>query len=290
MSTILASRAADILPRAPVGDVIEAVFDWLGVALAPLWDFISLVIQTLFDWVSYVLLTPPAISLVLSGAVIAWLARGWRFGIVTLIGMALTDSMQQWQSAMQTLSLILIAGAIAAVIGVPVGILASRQKLVSAVIRPALDFMQTLHPFVYLPITIAFFSIGVVSGTVATIIFAMPPAVRLTELGIRQVDKEMVEAGEAFGARPRQILTRIQVPLAVPTIMAGINQVIMLSLSMVVLAGLVGTPGLGQTIVFALSRVNIGLAFEAGIALVVIAIFLDRTTGVIGQRSAARQG
>ncbi len=146
--------------------------------------------------------------------------------------------------------------------------------------------MQTMPAFVYLIPTLFFFSIGVVPGIVSTIVFAMPPGVRLTELGIRQVDKEMVEAGHAFGAPPRQILTRIQIPLAMPTIMAGVNQVIMLSLSMVVIAGIVGAGGLGGEVLSGITRLDLGKGFEAGVSVVILAIYLDRLTAALGARSA----
>lgn len=279
--------AQQVIPTIPVGDAVEAVIDWLQTNLAALWTFIELVLEASYGWLLDVLSTPYAIALILAAGLLAWLVRSWKFAIFALLGFALVEAMGMWQATMETLALVLIAAVIAAVIAVPMGILAARNDAVSATVRPVLDFMQTLHPFVYLIPVIAIFSIGTVPGIVATVIFAMPPGVRFTELGIRQVDREVVEAGEAFGARPGQILANIQLPLALPTIMAGLNQVIMLSLSMVVLAGFVGAGGLGATIVFALGRVDVGLGFEGGIAIVVLAIFLDRLTGAIGR---PRQG
>jgi ABC-type proline/glycine betaine transport system permease subunit len=171
-------------------------------------------------------------------------------------------------------------------VSIPLGIAAARNDVVSRVVRPVLDLMQTMPAFVYLIPAIFFFSIGVVPGVVATVIFALPPGVRLTELGIRGVDAEMVEAGEAFGTPPGRILTRIQIPLAMPSIMAGINQLIMLSLSMVVIAGMVGAGGLGNEVLEGIQRVDIAQGFEGGLAVVVLAIFLDRITVALGDRTA----
>lgn len=278
-----------VIPELPVGEWIEAGIDWLEENLAALWDLVTLVLSTLYQWLETALLAPPAIALILAAGALAWLVRGWRFAIVALIGFALIRSMAMWEASMSTLALVLVAAVMSAAVAIPVGILAGRNDTVSAGIRPVLDFMQTLHPFVYLVPAIVIFGVGTVPGIVATIVFGMPPGVRLTELGIRQVDKEVVEAGEAFGARPRQVLARIQIPLALPTVMAGLNQVIMLSLSMVVLAGLVGAGGLGAEIISAISRIDTALAFEAGIAVVILAIFLDRITGAVGRRASRHQ-
>jgi ABC-type proline/glycine betaine transport system permease subunit len=181
-----------------------------------------------------------------------------------------------------TLALVLVASVIAIGLSIPLGILAAKSSLASSVIRPILDFLQTMPAFVYLVPALILFRVGEVPGIVATIIFAMAPGVRLTELGIRGVDKEVVEAGQAFGASPWRILRQIQLPLATPTIMAGINQVIMLSLSMVVIAGMVGAGALGGEIVASLSRLDVALGFEAGFAVVILAIFLDRVTAALG--------
>lgn len=185
---------------------------------------------------------------------------------------------------MSTLSLVLVATLVTLVIAVPLGIWASRSDRVSAVLRPVLDFMQTMPAMVYLIPGIIFFGVGVVPGIIATIIFSLPPGVRMTELGIRQVDGELVEAANAFGTTPRNTLVRVQLPLALPTIMAGINQVIMLGLSMVVIAGMVGGGGLGGAVYRAIGSVDIGLGFEAGISIVILAMYLDRMTGALGRQ------
>ncbi|GAB3482923.1 ABC transporter permease [Nocardiopsis coralliicola] len=220
-------------------------------------------------------------------ALLATVIASWKVGLFTVLGFLLIMSMDKWENAMNSLALIVVATFVAVIISIPIGILAAKSDRVSTVVKPILDFMQTLPAFVYLLPAIAFFSIGAVPGVIATVIFAMPPGVRLTELGIRQVDKELVEAGEAFGAPDMQILRRIQLPLALTTIMAGVNQVIMLSLSMVVIAGMVGAGGLGNDVYTGIAQGNIPVGFEGGIAVVILAIYLDRLTGAVTRFSPA---
>lgn len=217
--------------------------------------------------------------------VLALVTKGWKLALGTAIGFFLIFLMNQWDNAMQTIALVLVTTLMAALIAVPTGILAARSTIASTIVRPVLDFMQTMPAFVYLIPAIVLFRTGVVPGIVASIVFATAPGVRFTELGIRQVDAEVVEAGRAFGATPRRILRQIQLPLALPTIMAGINQVIMLSLSMVVIAAMVGAPGLGQPVVSALTGVRLGLGVEAGLAVVILAMYLDRVTAALGDRA-----
>nr|WP_221443206.1 ABC transporter permease subunit [Nocardiopsis algeriensis] len=227
---------------------------------------------------------PRALLMILLMSLLALAVAGWRLGLFGLLALSLVASVGQWSNAMDTLGLVLVASAIAVVIAIPIGILAAYSDLVSKIVKPVLDLMQTLPAFVYLIPAIFFFSIGAVPGVVATIVFAMPPGVRLTELGIRQIDRELVEAGEAFGASSRRILTGIQLPLALPTIMAGVNQVIMLGLSMVVIAGMVGAGGLGSDVYQGITRNDGALGFEAGIAVVILAIFLDRLTAAVTRK------
>jgi len=239
------------------------------------------VLETALQW-------PPALAMAIALALVALLVRNWRFGLFTLVSFGLIATMDMWGEAMSTLSLVLVASLVAALIGLPLGILAARRSGFSSLIRPLLDFMQTMPSFVYLIPAIIFFGIGKVPGVVATVVFSMPPAVRLTELGLRQVDPEVVEAGEAFGASPRKILTQIQIPLALPTIMAGVNQVIMLALSMVVISGIVGAGGLGAVVFRGVTRLDVGLGFEGGLSVVILAIFLDRITSAFGERASKR--
>ena len=276
--------------RLPLGDWVESGVDVLTEAFRPVFDLIRFVFEALYDAVEFVLITPPFWAVILVAGLLAFAVKGWKFTIGSVIGLLAIVGMNQWEHAMESLSLVLVASTIAVVISVPLGILAARSNVASASIRPVLDFMQTLPAFVYLVPALILFRVGVVPGIVATIIFAMAPGVRLTELGIRGVDREVVEAGHAFGSSPWRILRQIQLPLATPTIMAGVNQVIMLSLSMVVIAGIVGAGGLGGDVVQALSRIDVALGFEAGVSVVILAIFLDRLTGALGgpRRSGLR--
>ena len=282
---ITAAETQSGLPRAPLGEWVEAFVSWVTSTFAWLFDLVKSVLTWLFDQLDTVLSGPPfwIIALVLAG--LALWARGWKLGLGAFIGFAVIDMVGQWGNAMDTLALVIIASAIALLIAIPLGIWAARNDSVSQLLRPVLDFMQTMPAFVYLIPTVVIFLTGEVPGIVATVIFALAPGVRFTELGIRQVDREVVEAGHAFGAAEGRIMRQIQLPLALPTIMAGINQVIMLSLSMVVIAGMVGAVGLGSDVVRALQRVNISLGFEAGLAVVILAMFLDRVTSALGDRA-----
>lgn len=272
----------NIVPRIPVGDWIETGLDWIKDTFDPLLDVVRSVGNTLVDGLTEILMYPPELVMVLILAVLAWVVRSWKLALGTALSFLLIMSMDQYDHAMETLSLVLISTLIALVIAIPVGIWAAKSDTVSAIVRPILDFMQTMPAMVYLIPAVFFFSLGAVPGMFATIIFSLPPGVRLTELGIRQVDSETVEAGESFGATEWEILRGIQIPLAIPSIMAGINQVIMLALSMVVIAGMVGADGLGKEVVSALSTVNIAKGVEAGLSIVILAIFLDRLTSALG--------
>ncbi|GAB3493425.1 ABC transporter permease [Amycolatopsis cihanbeyliensis] len=276
--------------RIPVGEWTEEAIDWLQSVLGPVFEFVREVLLGAYENLADLLQFPAAWVMILILGGLGVLARGLVFGIGSIVALLLIQLMEQWPNAMQTLALVIVSVAVAGVLTVPIGILAAKSRMVSSIVRPVLDFMQTMPPLVYLIPAVVIFQVGVVPGIIATIIFAMPPGIRLTELGIRQVDPEVVEAGHAFGSSPGKILRHIQLPLALPTIMAGINQVIMLALSMVVLAGFVGGPGLGQEVLSAISRVDVGLGMEAGLSVVILAIYLDRVTAALGARSAvARQ-
>lgn len=272
------------MPRLPLGEWVDSAVDFLQRHLSWLFDAISSLVTGMYDAVDAVLNGPEPLLLAGILAVLAWWLRGLLAAVLAFVGFALIDSIELWELAMSTLSLVLVATIVILVIAVPLGVWASRSATVSAVIRPVLDFMQTMPAMVYLIPGIIFFGVGVVPGIIATIIFALPPGVRMTELGIRQVDAELVEAAEAFGTSPRNTLLRVQLPLALPTIMAGINQVIMLGLSMVVIAGMVGGGGLGGAVYRAIGNVDIGLGFEAGVSIVILAMYLDRLTGALGRQ------
>ncbi|MDQ0646478.1 glycine betaine/proline transport system permease protein [Microbacterium natoriense] len=266
----------------PVGAWVESAVDWIKANLDGFLDVVSFVVTFLVEGLTFLLLLPYFYVVIVVAALIAWLVRSWQLAIGTVISFGLIVAMGLWVPAMQTLALVLVAALVAVLIAIPLGIWSARNPTVRAVLKPVLDFMQTMPAFVYLIPAIVFFSIGVVPGLVATVIFALPPGVRLTELGIRGVDSETVEAGQAFGATPSQILRGIQLPLAMPTILAGVNQVIMLALSMAVIAGMAGADGLGKMVVEAISTVNIAKGVEAGLGVVLIAVFLDRVTAALG--------
>jgi glycine betaine/proline transport system substrate-binding protein len=270
------------VPRLPLGDWVDSGVEWLLNHMSWLFDAIKAVVEGMYDGVNAVLTAPE--SLLLAGilAVLAWWLRGLVAGVLAFAGFALIDSLDLWDRAMSTLALVLVATVIALVISIPLGIWSARSKAVSAALRPVLDLLQTMPSMVLLIPAMLFFGLGTAAGVIATLIFALAPGVRMTELGIRQVDAELVEAAEAFGTTPRDTLLRVQLPLALPTIMAGINQVIMLSLSMVVIAGMVGTGGLGGAVNEAIGQLDIGFGFEAGVGIVVLAIYLDRITGALG--------
>ncbi|MCX7522803.1 proline/glycine betaine ABC transporter permease [Microbacterium sp. STN6] len=272
----------DALFRLPLGNWVEDFVDFVTTALKGLFDVIRAIFGGFYEGVDWVFAAPPFWVLMIVIVALSLWARGWLFGIGAAIGLVLIYGVNQWDNAMHTIALTLVATIISVLISIPVGIWMSRSPGASATIRPILDFLQTMPAFVYLIPAIILFSVGAVPGIVATILFAIAPGVRLTELGIRGVDKEVVEAGHAFGASPGRILRQIQLPLARPTIMAGINQVIMLSLSMVVIAGMVGSPGLGKPIVASFQTIDVGLGFEAGLSVVIVAILLDRLTSTLG--------
>ncbi len=266
------------MPQIDIGAPVGAFVDWLTANLGPLFNVISAIMLFLLDAVLIVLTAPSPYIVILVFVALALLERKWGFGLFTLIAFLLILAMGLWVEAMQTLALVMVATIFAVAIGLPVGIWAARSRRVSNVGRPVLDFMQTLPVFVYLIPAVFFFGIGAVPGVVATLVFAIPPAVRLTELGIRSVDKEVTEASIAFGAKPRQMLREVQLPLAMPSIMAGVNQTLMMALSCVVIAGLVGAGGLGAVVVRGISTLDVGAGFEGGIAVVFLAIYLDRLT------------
>lgn len=272
------------MARIPLGDWVEHGVTFLRDHFQPLFDAVTTVVSGMYDGVDAVLGAPQPLLLAGILAVVALWLRGPLAALLSFAGLALIDSVQQWDQAMSTLSLVLVASVITVVLAVPLGIWAARSAKVSAALRPVLDLMQTMPAFVYLIPGIFFFGVGQVPGIIATIVFSLPPGVRMTELGIRQVDGELVEAAEAFGTTPRRTLLGVQLPLALPSVMAGVNQVIMLALSMVVISGMVGGGGLGASVFTAISQVDIGLGFEGGIAVVILAMYLDRMTGALGHR------
>jgi glycine betaine/proline transport system permease protein len=285
MHEILLADSDSWLPKIPIGNWASDIVNWLNDNIGPVFDFITAVVTTVVDAVTNALLWPPSYVIIIIFALLAFWLRGWKFALATAIGFGVVESIGVFDSAMTSLAQVLIAGIVATAIAIPLGILAARRTTASQILKPVMDFMQTLPAFVYLIPVIVLFSIGETSGVIATIVFSLPPGVRLTELGIRQVDKEMVEAGEAFGSPPRKILTEIQIPLAMPSIMAGVNQIIMLALSMVVISGMVGAPGLGSDVFGAVTRIDFPAGVEGGLGVVMLAIYLDRLTSALASHS-----
>jgi glycine betaine/proline transport system permease protein len=272
-------------PRLPLGDWVADFTDWFTDTFSLLLGGIDAGLSAAYEGLAYLLATPSFLIMIVVFGAVGWWLRSWKFAVFTVIGFYVIRALDQWVTAMDTLALVLLAAGLSVLLAVPLGIWAARSETVSRVLRPVLDLMQTMPAMVYLIPTLAAFGIGAVPGMVATVVFAMPPGVRLTELAIRRVDEEVVEAGYAFGAAPSRILRQIQLPLALPTIMAGINQVIMLALSMVVLAAMVGASGLGGEVLSALNRVNVAKGVEAGLAVVILAIYLDRLVAALGDRA-----
>lgn len=258
-------------------DLLNDEADWVFQLIS---DGLGFLIEGLIDVMAWF----PPLALIAVFALIAWfLQRSWKLVLLLVALLLLVVNLGYWQATVETLALVLFATFFCMLIGVPVGIAAAHRPWLYAGIRPVLDLMQTIPTFVYLIPTLILFGLGVVPGLISTIIFALPAPVRLTQLGIASVPRQLVEAGESFGASRFQLLTKVELPHALPTIMAGLTQCIMLSLSMVVIAALVGAAGLGQPVVRALNTVNIAMGFEAGLAIVILAILLDR---VCKQRQA----
>jgi glycine betaine/proline transport system permease protein len=288
------------IPKIPLGDWIEVALDFLTENLAFLTRAFSNVLTVgIRALESALLFFPPWLVIILFSA-LAWFLTSRKsrlsdpgaikIGIFTFVGMLLIWSLGLWAPAMSTIALVLIATLFSVLLGVPLGILAALYEGFYKVIIPILDFMQTMPAFVYLIPAIPFFGLGRVAAMVATIIFSMPPAIRLTCLGIRQIPGELIEAADAFGSTRMQKLVKVQLPLATPTIMAGVNQTIMLSLSMVVIAAMIGAGGLGGEVWRAIQRLNPGMGFEAGLAVVVVAMILDRVTQKIGGKQQSEKG
>jgi glycine betaine/proline transport system permease protein len=279
-------RISDVFTL-PLDDWIETVVkDWLVPNLRPVFDVIKWPVDQVLSGTEALLLAIPFIVVVLLAAAVAWWIAGRGVAIFTFIALVFLDLIDVWPETMTTLAMVLTALIFCALVGIPLGILAARSDRFATGIRPVLDIMQTTPAFVYLVPVVMLFGVGMVPGIIATIIFALPPIVRLTNLGIRQVRGDLVEAGFAFGATPRQILWEIQVPLAMRTIMAGLNQTLMLSLSMVVIAALIGAEGLGLIVFRGIGRLDVGLAALGGIGIVLLAIVLDRITQALGDPAA----
>lgn len=277
------------IPQIPLAKWVNSIIAWIVGNFGGFFSALSSVIDGVVGGLSFVLAAPPALVMVAVFAVAAFFLSGWRIAVFTVLGLLLVVSLGLWELTMTTLSLILVATTVCLAIGIPIGIIAAKSPRLEEIILPVLDLMQTMPAFVYLVPFVFLMSLGAGPALLATVIFATPPAVRLTMLGIQQVPGETVEAAHAFGSTFMQTLFKVELPLSLSSIRAGINQVIMLSLSMVVIAGLVGFEGLGKPVVEGLQQLNVGLAFEGGIGIVVLAIILDRVTRGIGGGSRAKK-
>ena len=288
----------------PVANWVENITEWFTTTFSGLFSFLQTIGQAVMSGITNLLLVIPAPLFILLLTMAAFFISKKRPGLTlfTLIGLWFIYNQGLWNDLMNTVTLVLLSSVISIIIGVPLGILMAKSSKAQSIIKPILDFMQTMPGFVYLIPAVAFFGIGMVPGVFASVIFALPPTVRFTNLGIRQVPKELVEASDSFGSTSRQKLFKLELPLAKSTIMAGINQTTMLSLSMVVIASMIGAPGLGRGVLSALQRAQVGNGFVNGVALVILAIIIDRFTqhlnqpnnkkaaGAATQKSKKRQG
>ncbi|ALS77537.1 MULTISPECIES: ABC transporter permease subunit [Planococcus] len=261
------------------------VDDWLLPVTGDFFDSISNSLRTFVDGVTDFLIAAPPEVLVLILVLIAWKFSGKGLALFALLGSLYLGSVDLWEAAMQTVSIVIVSTLISIIIGIPLGILAATNKTMASIVRPILDFMQTLPSFVYLIPAILLFGLGNVPAVIATFVFATPPAVRMTTLGIQQVPADVVEASRAFGSTKWQLLYKVQLPLAMPSIMAGINQTMMLALSMAVIASMIGAPGLGSVVLEGISTVNVGLGLTGGLGIVVLAIVMDRITQGLVQKN-----
>ena len=262
----------------PIAEWIEKnIKEWLFMQ-RPLFKKLSAPIDTVLNSLEYLFNIIPFPIAILIFIYFAYKTNGFKFAVMTVIGLVFIDLVDLWSESMTTLAMIFTAVIFCIIIGIPLGILCSRSKIFETIMRPVLDIMQTIPSFVYLIPVVMLFGIGLTPGVIATIIFALPPTIRLTNLGIRQVGKGFKEAGSSLGLTRLLILIKIEIPLALKTIMAGINQTLMLSLSMVVIAALIGAGGLGLTVYVALGRLDIGSAVIGGTGIVILAIILDRIT------------
>ena len=269
----------------PIGDGIKNGTRWLIREWGGMFDGVDYSVTIVSVWLEDILLWIPWPSLVLLVGVVGWLVAGWKISLFSVSSLMAIGFLGRWESSLETLALIIFSVALSVIIALPLGVLAARKNGVDSIMRPILDGMQTMPSYVYLVPGIMFFGLGHTPAVIATVIYAVPPAIRLTNLGIRQVSPEMVEAARSFGATPTQLLVKVQIPIALPTIMAGINQTTMLALSMVVIASLVGASGLGEDVFRALQQQDPGNSAIAGFSIVLIAIVIDRIT----QSAASRR-
>ena len=279
---------ADLLTL-PFDDWVNTlVRDWLVPNFRPFFRAMQWPVTQVLNSLSAFLNATPMLVFTIALALIAWRTAGRGVALFTLIALSFIDVIGLWPETMTTLAMVVTAVFFCVVIGIPLGVLAARSDIFRAILRPILDIMQTIPSFVYLVPIVMLFGVGVVPGIIATIIFALPPIIRLTDLGIRNVREDLTEAATAFGATHWQMLVEVQFPLAMRTVMAGLNQTLMLALSMVVIAALIGAGGLGLTVFTGLGRLDVGNATAGGVGIVLLAIILDRISQALGEKRSVR--
>ena len=272
------------IPQLPVSELIESGTQWIVDTFSSFFNFITTTGSSFMDTFTNVLSWIPPVLFILLITILAYFAnqRKWGLSVFTLIGLGYILNQGLWSQLIDTIALIVVAAIITVIIGIPIGILTAKSDTANSIVQPILDFMQTMPAFVYLIPAVAFFSIGMVPGIFASFIYALAPTVRFTNLGIREIDPELIEASESFGSTGNQKLFKIELPLAKNTIMAGVNQTVMLTLSMVVIASMIGAPGLGGNVLTALQRAHVGDGFVSGLAIVILAVIVDRLTQSLG--------
>ncbi|KIU19846.1 ABC transporter permease/substrate binding protein [Weissella cibaria] len=280
-----------LIGKIPVAGWVESAVNWLTSNLSGFFDAIQTGGNHLMNGMTNGLIAMPSWAVIIGVTIFAILSSGKKWGFVafTFLGLLFIANQNLWSDLMNTLTLVVVSSLVSIVIGVPLGIWMAKKETVAKIVQPVLDFMQTMPGFVYLIPAVAFFGIGVVPGVFASVIFALPPTVRMSNLGIRQVPKDLVEAADSYGSTPKQKLFKLELPLATGTILAGINQTIMLALSMVVIASMIGAPGLGRGVLSAVQNADIGKGFVNGLALVILAIIIDRFTQKLNVDPAAKQ-
>lgn len=277
-----------MIGKSPIGDWVESAVNFLTVHAEGFFEGLSTILEAVVNSFTWVFQLGPFWMLIAILTIIAFIVGRWSLALLTGIGLLMIVWLGYWEATILTLSLVLTSTVLSILIGVPLGILSGTINGVSKVLRPLMDFMQTMPAFVYLLPAVILFGLGIVPGIIASVIFAVPPTIRLTDLGIRQVPQDMTEAANSFGSTPWQRLWKVQLPIALPTLMAGVNQTIMLSLSMVVIASMIGAQGVGTEVYRAVTQLKIGQGFEAGLAVVLLAIILDRFSQQLIKSNHAR--
>ncbi|MBI9050448.1 MAG: proline/glycine betaine ABC transporter permease [Anaerolineaceae bacterium] len=262
----------------PLDKWVDAIVEWLTIAGEGLFDAIGAFLLAPMVQLEKLLIAIPWFVIILLVAFMAWRAKGWKMATMVVAGLFFIGALGLWEASMKTLAIVLFATLLAIILGVPVGIAMAQSDQVKRILQPLLDMMQTMPSFVYLIPALMLFGLGKVPALISVLIYAIPPAIRLTDLGIRQVPEDVIEAARAFGSSARQLLFKVQIPLAMPTIMAGVNQTIMMALAMVVVASMIGAGGLGSEVLNGIARLEVGRGFNGGISIVIMAIIIDRLT------------